>query len=425
MRRKQTQHLSDGGQSLVLLVFALAALMGFTAMAVDVGLLFEDRRHLQNTSDAMALAGVSELPLNPIGAKAAARHWAKTNGVSDSQIVTMDVRSTYVLNDTLYVQLGTDFEWFFARALGLTSDVVTADAAAVVGSISGAQGHTMPWALLLGDSPCLDNDGHALLNVSCSVKVGHDSLIMGWRGALDFDGIGGGSAEYKDNIVDGTTDTTYCIDGTYAPEPPECQSSQVDGLDGNKVGPTDSAIDVRLAVGPSCDDNANGMDDFDEVFHTSNLPNLPTYTVNCPDSPWLVMIPIVQPDQIPVKTVTIRGWSLGYFKGYTCVDGLVSVPQTPTVLAVVKAPKKPTPTPSPSPAPTPTPLPTLPPLPTVVPSPTSVPTPTPAPGSGSCGGGRGHWEVQIQIVDATFTAAKGFVTAYNPLSGIRVHRLVQ
>ena len=46
-----------------LFVFAVA-----TALAIDVGSLFEDRRHIQTVADAAALAGAQELPEDPDGA---------------------------------------------------------------------------------------------------------------------------------------------------------------------------------------------------------------------------------------------------------------------------------------------------------------------------------------------------------------------
>ena len=48
----------ERGQTLLIFVLALTVLLGFTAMAIDVGLFYEDRRHMQNTADAAALAGV-------------------------------------------------------------------------------------------------------------------------------------------------------------------------------------------------------------------------------------------------------------------------------------------------------------------------------------------------------------------------------
>ena len=353
---------AEGGQALLLTVLAMTVLVGMTALAIDVGLLLEDRRHLQNSADAMALAGIQELPLNPIAAKNEAVAWAANNGIPSSQIKTIEVQTKFYPNDTLYVEVTDDFNWVFAKVLGLSSDTVTGDAAALVGSLNGAQGQQMPWSLLIGDSLCVNALG-VVIDPSCSVKVGADaSLILGWYGALDFDANGGGAAEYKGNIIDGTTDTVYCIDGTFSPEPPECESSVINALAGNGVGPTGSGITERLAAGPACD--PDGIDEFNDVFLFTG--GTPPYSVTCPNSPWLVVIPIVKQNQIPVQTITIQGWALAYLEGYKCVSS-----------------------------------------------------------GGPCTAGKGHWEVQVQIVDATFSAAKGYITAYNPLGGSTVRRLVK
>ena len=112
-----------------------------------------------------------------------------------------------------------------------------------------------------------------------------------------------------------------------------------------------------------CDTNQNGKDDFGEVFQ-ANPGGDPAYVTACPDSPRLIIIPIVSYTNVPVKKVTIRGWSLAYLSGYTCV------------------------------------------------------------GSGNCGGGLGHWEVQIEIVDAAYSQAASFLGAYDPDSGITIRRLI-
>src|SRR5688572_28569086 len=105
MRLIQSAGTEERGQTLLLFVLALTVLLGFTAMAIDVGLLYEDRRHFQNTADAAALAGVAELPLNPAAAKLKATDWAANNGVDSAQIKRVEVRTTGFPNDTLYVEI--------------------------------------------------------------------------------------------------------------------------------------------------------------------------------------------------------------------------------------------------------------------------------------------------------------------------------
>jgi hypothetical protein len=48
---------TESGQAIVLLVFAVIALIGFTALAIDGGMVFSDRRHAQSAADAASLAG--------------------------------------------------------------------------------------------------------------------------------------------------------------------------------------------------------------------------------------------------------------------------------------------------------------------------------------------------------------------------------
>ena len=112
----------------------MAVLMGFTALVIDMGLFFEDRRHLQNSADAAALAGVAELPQNPNKAIAVAKTWATNNGVDAGNVKKVEVRTTHFPNDTLYVEMSQQFDWIFARAIGKTHSNVGAQAAAVIGN---------------------------------------------------------------------------------------------------------------------------------------------------------------------------------------------------------------------------------------------------------------------------------------------------
>ena len=356
----------ERGQTLLIFVLALSVLLGFTAMAIDVGLFYEDRRHMQNTADAAALAGAGELPYNPAAAKVKAAEWAANNGVPSSELKTIEVRTTDYPNDTMYVELETQFSWIFGRVLGKTNDPVGASAAARIGSISGNH-ELLPWALVFGDSLCLDANNDPIPGMDCSIKIGADSGVTGWYGALDLDGNGGGSAEYQGNIVDGTADTVYCAAGQ---TDPACETTDVDALSGNKVGGTGQGIEERLAAEPTtgCSKDGDAVDDFDEVFAPN--PSGPSdYVVICPESPRIIIVPIVTLNGDPVKTVTTQGWALAYLKGYSCV-GLLGLPV-------------------------------------------------------GCESGKGHWEVSVTMVDAVYSQAAGFIGAFDPLSLVAVRRLIE
>ena len=350
----------ERGQTLIMFVLALAALLGFTAMAIDLGLLFQDRRHMQNSADAAALAGVAELPKKPVTARKKAEQWVANNGLPASAIKTIEVRTTDAPNDTLYVELERDFDWIFGRAVGMDTDPVSAVAAAQIQSVTGTS-NLMPWAILMGDSACLDGNNDPISGADCSVKLGSAaSTITGWYGALDLDGSGGGGSEYESNIVDGEADTKYCSVGE---TDPACESFVVDALHGNKVGGTGHAIDDRLLNEPTCDTNGNGIDDFGEVF-VAGQNGIAQFAIVCPHSPRHILIPIVSLNGIPVQTVTIEGWALAYLDGYSCVG-------------------------------------------------TNCPT------------GKGHWEVQVTMVDAIYSESADLIGAFNPLSRVSVRRLIQ
>jgi hypothetical protein len=68
---------SENGQAIVLLAVSIVVLLGFTALAIDGGMVFSDRRHAQNAADAAALAGALQ----------------KSNGQSDSIVVAAAERS--------------------------------------------------------------------------------------------------------------------------------------------------------------------------------------------------------------------------------------------------------------------------------------------------------------------------------------------
>ena len=48
---------SEKGQALILVTFGIIVLIGFTALAIDGGRAFEEKRHAQNAADTAALAG--------------------------------------------------------------------------------------------------------------------------------------------------------------------------------------------------------------------------------------------------------------------------------------------------------------------------------------------------------------------------------
>ncbi len=133
----------EGGQMLVLFVLALGVLMGFVAMTVDVGMIFVERRSLQNAADAAALAGSPELPPtgNSATAMAMAREFAEKHGFVDGvDGVTVKVQTPHNGDEKqIEVTITKQEPFLFALALGLNSVEVSAQA---VASLSDGAGYS-------------------------------------------------------------------------------------------------------------------------------------------------------------------------------------------------------------------------------------------------------------------------------------------
>ncbi len=227
------------GQGLVLGTLAMVVVLGFAAMAVDVGLFLHERRELQNAADAAALAGVQELPYSPADAELRAQEWAANNDISltDGELEPIEISTTYVANDTITVRVQRDVSFVFGRVLGLTSDTMRADASARVGSPSWAD-NVMPWSLLESSQ-----DG-VTYGTEVTLKYSAQEGASGDYGALALLG-GSGAQDYYDNIINGAEACVGCVEPT---EP------------GNMVGKTEQGLHDRLEA------NSDECEDFGQVF---------------------------------------------------------------------------------------------------------------------------------------------------------------
>jgi hypothetical protein len=121
------QHTSERGQALVLIVLAIVGMFGFSALAIDGGMLYAERRRAQNAADsavfAAAMAGLNGGTATAI--RTAAESQSQINGfVSDSMNkVTVHhppvaplAPAQYVGNNQYYmVVITTQFQPFFAQ----------------------------------------------------------------------------------------------------------------------------------------------------------------------------------------------------------------------------------------------------------------------------------------------------------------------
>ncbi|TMF06939.1 MAG: hypothetical protein E6I38_09745, partial [Chloroflexi bacterium] len=174
-RRGQT------GQALVLFVMGLVAFIGFVALTIDIGLVFEGRRGEQNAADSAALAGASALPGNAITARQLAQDWAQKNGfVNGLGGATVTVTTPYQgASAKIEVVINKPVDAVFGRVLGQTSYAVSARAVATRSSSSG----TNAAFLVLNPTKCnsfnktgggnliINNNGGIMDDSSCNPSM--------------------------------------------------------------------------------------------------------------------------------------------------------------------------------------------------------------------------------------------------------------
>ncbi len=251
-----------------------------TALVVDVGSLYEDRRWLQTVADSAALAGAQELPEDPDEAEAVAIEYATSNypGTFDIDVAIGDY---YVSNDMITVALvNPDAPLFFGKVTGSDTTTVPANATAIVAEPEGV-GNVVPWGL---DKEYYDSwapGEEYSLKYSTHAKPGNYM-------AVDLDGFpGGGSNDYVDRILYGYDELLYVGDTIWT-EP------------GDKAGPSVTATNERVEV------IGNG---WEEDFHNLTAPCEGGYELVGADTQFVV-VPIISLEGVTGgESVIIKGFA--------------------------------------------------------------------------------------------------------------------
>ncbi len=215
MKREREQ----GGVAVIVLV-AMAVMLGFGAVVVDGGMLYLTQTRLQSAADVAALAGARVLATQ--GAAAAvtqATSVAQANGLSADQIeVTVHLATQSVaVSARRLVRLG------LARMLNHSEALVGASAAAAAQSVTALRG-AVPLGVVWRDF---------VFGQVYDLKVGGGAGEEGWYGALDLGLRGGGASEYREHLTHGWSGLLSIGD-------------DVPLKSGNMSGPTRQAIGSRL-----------------------------------------------------------------------------------------------------------------------------------------------------------------------------------
>lgn len=239
---------NERGSTAALTTLAITALIGVTALAVDVGVWYVNRVQVSNMVDAAALAGAQDLP-DATKAEASAYDYANKNN-KDGDTVVVQIGAD---NTTLTVTARREVVNLFSRVyqqLGRTT-TVRATATAKIFPLGAAMG-VIPIGVV---------KQNFVYGTTYTLKVGGGSGTTGNYGALALGGKGG--SNYLDNVKFG-------YDG-------ELRAGEwVTTETGNMSGPTTTGINYRI------DQDANSS--YNTVKEGSPriviLPVLDSLTVN-------------------------------------------------------------------------------------------------------------------------------------------------
>lgn len=254
----------EAGQTLPLLVLFVVSLLGVAGLVIDVGGWYLGKQQVQAAADAGALAGASQLPVGWSYAQTAAQGEYSKNGMggdSDTVANTSDL----VANDSVTVVASRVAPGYFSRLFGFSGITLRASAQATIESVVGykSTGNVMPWGIMRGSYT---------VGSSYSMKIANDGSSQ--SGALDVPYESGCSG------ASGSNDYRQLINGTTLACP--LSVGQVMGLQSGSIpGPTQQGINDRIGTFLPAD----------QIISVG--PN-GTATVIQPNSPQLVLIPIIE-----------------------------------------------------------------------------------------------------------------------------------
>jgi hypothetical protein len=227
---------NERGSTIVFVAIAMVVILGFSALAIDLGVVATARNQLQSAVDAAALAGASGLFTSEEEATNRAITFAGLNNCINEPVIIDASNVTFPETDQVRVEATHQINLYFARVLGRNTADIYAEAVAALGTLSGSSG-VKPWAI---------PDSDYVLGDEVLLKAGY----LGAPGTpssffypVDFPPLNKGTPvpgaqEYYDNIIEGS-DIPIEIGDQLQVEP------------GNMVGPTRQAVNEILAMDPN------------------------------------------------------------------------------------------------------------------------------------------------------------------------------
>lgn len=263
------------GLALVMVAAAMVALVGFTALVSDIGLLVVKRQQLVNTMDAVAMAGAQALP-DETNATTVAEDYARFNHFDpDDPSYPLNVSFTGTGNQKIISVSGKkNVNMIFAKVLGISSETITASASAQKQALTSFTG-VIPLTVKDTTVDSLSNGQEFDLKTDNPLVGPGNFGPISVGSDTDYDNKDPGASAYKNNLIHGTTQTISVND-------------QLLTKPGNMPGPTSQGLDGRI-----------GHD-------TCTITN---YTADCPR---IVIVPVYRDEPYVLNgrtCITVSGFA--------------------------------------------------------------------------------------------------------------------
>ncbi len=133
----------EQGSVAIILSMAMVALLGFSGLAIDVGVTLIERTKLSNALDASVLAAAQDLPDGSAKAIATAEQYLTSNDVSLNSVtiqVSPDGKSIEIIGNR-------NVPHYFMKVLGIDSSEVAANSKAIIAPVKSVKGGIRPFAV--------------------------------------------------------------------------------------------------------------------------------------------------------------------------------------------------------------------------------------------------------------------------------------
>ncbi|KOA19234.1 hypothetical protein CLHOM_23400 [Clostridium homopropionicum DSM 5847] len=184
--------LGSKGNISIILCIIIAALFGFTAYVIDIGMVYIERIKLSNAMDSAALAAVLELPNGDVKAEAVAIEYLEKNNV-DPNLTKITISED---KKSVYIEGQKNVKHAFAQIIGIGSSNIKDKTKAVIGPIKSVKDGTRPFAVEKYDFSYGD---------LVVLKEGAGDGYHGNYGAVALGGTG--ASVFKENAINGYSGT--------------------------------------------------------------------------------------------------------------------------------------------------------------------------------------------------------------------------